>query len=137
MRDDNQSSPRFVVQRHQARTLHFDFRLERDGVLKSWVIPKGLPEEFGIRRLAIQAEDHALEFGDFEGEIPQGEYGAGNIRIWDSGTYEPITWNEREVTVRLFGQRFTGLYQLIRFIRKGEHEWLILRRREDGRSESA
>lgn len=82
------TDPRFVIQEHSARTLHFDFRLERDGVFKSWAIPKGLPERQGVRRLAIRVADHTLAFGDFEGTIPEGEYGAGNVEIWDRGTYE-------------------------------------------------
>ena len=130
--DDNCRSLRFVVQRHQARTLHFDFRLEHEGVFKSWAVPKGIPEEIGVRRLAIQTADHALEFGEFEGEIPKGEYGAGTIEIWDSGSYEPIAWNESEITVRLHGHRVAGLYQLVRFTRKGESEWLVFRRQETG-----
>jgi bifunctional non-homologous end joining protein LigD len=80
--------PAFVIQKHEARTLHYDLRLEKDGVFKSWAVPKGLPEQAGIRRLAVQVEDHSLEFGDFEGEIPAGQYGAGTIEIWDRGSFE-------------------------------------------------
>jgi bifunctional non-homologous end joining protein LigD len=117
--------PRFVVQRHQARTLHYDFRLERDGVFKSWAVPKGLPEEPGPQRLAIQVEDHTLEFGDFAGTIPAGEYGAGTIEIWDRGTYVPSVWTDSEVRFVLDGERFQGEYVLVRFRRKGEREWLL------------
>src|SRR5437867_3722513 len=96
---------RFVVQEHQARTHHFDFRLEKDGVFKSWAVPKGLPDAVGVKRLAIQVEDHELEFGAFEGTIPQGEYGAGEIRVWDSGTYELFEWAEDYIRVKLKGAR--------------------------------
>lgn len=83
---------RFVVQEHFARTHHFDFRLERDGIFKSWVLRKPIPRTAGVRRLAIAVENHDLSFGDFEGEIPRGEYGAGRITIWDRGTYLPSRW---------------------------------------------
>ena len=76
------SSARFVIQEHQARTHHFDFRLEKDGVFKSWAVPKGIPQEAGVRILAIQVDDHELPFGDFEGKIPAGQYGAGTVVIW-------------------------------------------------------
>lgn len=79
--------PRFVIQEHCARTHHFDFRLEKDGVFKSWDVPKGLPEHTGIKRLAVQVDDHDLSFGEFEGQISPGDYGAGKISIWDSGDY--------------------------------------------------
>jgi DNA ligase D-like protein (predicted 3'-phosphoesterase) len=120
-------APRFVIQKHQARTLHYDLRLERDGVFKSWAVPKGLPDRSGIRRLAIQVEDHSLEFGDFHGTIPEGEYGAGSIEIWDRGTYQATEWNANTVVFSLSGQRLQGTYTLIRFSRKGDREWLIFR----------
>jgi DNA ligase D-like protein (predicted 3'-phosphoesterase) len=122
---ENPATPRFVIQRHEARTLHFDFRLERDGVFVSWAVPKGLPEETGVRRLAIRVADHTLEYGDFEGEIPAGRYGAGTIAIWDRGTYGLHAWSEDRIEVTLHGQRYCGRYLLIRFRRKGEREWLL------------
>jgi putative restriction endonuclease len=91
---DTQPGERFVVQRHQARTLHYDFRLSKDGVFKSWAVPKGLPEQAGIRRLALVTKDHDLAFGDFEGTIPAGEYGAGSIEIWDRGEYTEMKWSD-------------------------------------------
>ena len=99
-------SLRFVVQKHAARTLHYDFRLERDGVFRSWAVPKGVPEQAGEKRLAIQVEDHTLEFGDFEGTIADGEYGARQIEIWDRGRYEIGQWLEDTVQFTLHGQQF-------------------------------
>lgn len=128
----DRSGGRFVIQKHQARTLHYDFRLEKDGVFKSWVVPKGVPEDVGTRRLAIQTDDHAIEFGNFEGEIPAGEYGAGSVEIWDSGTYEEIGWSGDEITVALCGQRITGKYQLVRFERSGPDSWLLFKRTSVG-----
>jgi DNA ligase D-like protein (predicted 3'-phosphoesterase) len=122
-------SGRFVVQKHQVRTLHYDFRLEKDGVLKSWAVPKGMPEKAGERRLAIQVEDHALDFGDFEGRIPEGRYGAGTVEIWDRGTYRADQWPNDVIVFELDGKRVSGLYNLVRFPRGGNNAWLIFRPR--------
>jgi bifunctional non-homologous end joining protein LigD len=127
---------RFVIQRHAARTLHFDFRLERDGVFKSWAIPKGIPQKIGVRHLAIEVDDHPLEFGEFEGEIAKGEYGAGTIEIWDKGQYEVLEWIDDRIAFTLHGTRVRGTYNLIRFRHKGPHEWLIFLRRATAQSES-
>lgn len=117
--------PCFIVHEHRSRRPHYDFRLEREGVLRSWAVPKGIPEEPGVQRLAIQVGDHTLEFGDFEGTIPDGQYGAGEIEVWDSGTYVPQEWSERSIKVDLSGMRLRGAYHLVRFERKGSKEWLV------------
>ena len=93
----------FVVQEHHARRLHWDFRLERDGVLVSWALPKGVPDDPAVNHLAVHTEDHPLEYAGFSGEIPRGEYGAGTVTIWDHGTYETVKWDDREVKVVLHG----------------------------------
>ena len=133
MTPDEEMDRRFVVQKHRARTLHYDFRLERDGVFKSWAVPKGVPETLGPRHLAVQVPDHALEFGSFEGTIPKGEYGAGTVEIWDEGTYELLEWTDDSIGFKLHGNRLQGTYSLIRFARKGPRDWLIFRRRDEAR----
>jgi bifunctional non-homologous end joining protein LigD len=117
-------APSFVVQEHHARALHWDFRLERDGVLVSWALPKGVPLNPKRNHLAVATEDHPLEYADFAGEIPSGEYGGGSVSIWDSGTYETEKWSEREVMVVLHGQRVTGRYVLFK---TDEKNWMIHR----------
>ncbi|WP_216210824.1 DNA polymerase ligase N-terminal domain-containing protein [Amycolatopsis aidingensis] len=103
----------FVVQQHHASSLHWDLRLEREGVLVSWAVPKGLPPEPDRSRLAVHTEDHPLEYVSFEGEIPAGEYGAGRMWIWDRGRYETLHWNPHKVEVVLHGERVRGRYVLI------------------------
>ncbi len=121
--------PIFVVQRHEARNLHYDFRLEMDGVLKSWAVPKQPPKEAGTKRLAIQTEDHPLAYADFEGEIPAGEYGAGKVEIWDRGTFQLLKREEKEIVVTLEGEELKGDYVLIRTkYGKGEKGWLFFKR---------
>ena len=126
---------RFVVQRHAARSLHYDFRLERDGVLLSWAVPKGVPLALGERHLAVHVEDHPLDYGDFEGEIPAGQYGAGTVEIWDRGTYELVEEKkDGGLTVHLHGNRLEGLWTLVPAHLDGkEKNWLLLRK--DGGSE--
>jgi DNA ligase D-like protein (predicted 3'-phosphoesterase) len=121
---------RFVLHEHFARHHHFDFRLEHDGVLVSWAVPKGLPDKPGERRLAIAVEDHPPDYIAFEGTIPEGEYGAGEVKIADTGTYAPLEWKPERIEVYLRGSRLTGKYVLIRFRKAGEKEWLILRAKE-------
>jgi bifunctional non-homologous end joining protein LigD len=119
---------RFVVQEHHATRLHWDLRLERDGVAVSWAIPNGLPEVPKDNRLAVHTEDHPLEYLEFEGDIPKGEYGAGKMRIWDHGTYEELKWEPRKVEVRFNGERLQGRYALFP-LDKGEDpkDWMIHR----------
>jgi bifunctional non-homologous end joining protein LigD len=119
-----QSAPRFVVQEHHARALHWDLRLEREGVLASWAVPKGIPPDPKKNHLAVQTEDHPMEYLTFGGEIPQGEYGGGSMHIWDTGTYETHKWGEREVMVTLHGERVEGRYVLFRT--RG-NQWMIHR----------
>lgn len=116
--------PMFVVQEHHARALHWDFRLEHEGVLASWALPKGVPEDPGTNHLAVQTEDHPISYGSFEGEIPAGEYGGGKVEIWDSGTFEVEKWTTSEVMVHLHGSRVAGRYVL--FATKGKN-WMIHR----------
>jgi len=106
------AQPRFVIHEHSARRMHWDLRLERDGVLVSWAIPKGLPEEPGRNHIAPHTEDHPLDYLDFDGEIPAGSYGAGTMRIWDRGRYECLKWEPRKVEVALHGERVDARYAL-------------------------
>jgi bifunctional non-homologous end joining protein LigD len=117
-------NPSFVIQEHHARQLHWDLRLERDGVYVSWAVPKGLPPDQGTNHLAVHVEDHPLEYGSFEGTIPKGEYGAGEVRIWDSGTYEAPVWTDREVKFHLHGSRVDARYAL--FQTDGDN-WMVHR----------
>jgi len=117
---------RFVVQRHQASHLHYDFRLEMDGVLKSWAVPKGVPDEPGVRRLAVQVEDHPVEYLDFAGTIPEGEYGAGTVEIWDEGNYELEQKAPDRLEFTLNGEKLSGGYVLIHTSGKN---WLLLKRK--------
>ncbi|REE99457.1 DNA polymerase ligase N-terminal domain-containing protein [Thermomonospora umbrina] len=114
----------FVIQEHHARRLHWDLRLERDGVLVSWALPKGVPPDPKTNRLAVHTEDHPLEYATFSGEIPGGEYGAGSMTIWDRGAYETETWNDREVKIVLHGSRVSGRYVLFQ---TGGRNWMIHR----------
>src|SRR5262249_23148663 len=107
-----EQEPRFVIHEHSARRLHWDLRLEHDGALASWARPKGLPESPGDTRFAAATEDHPLEYLDFHGEIPKGNYGAGAMTIWDSGTYETLKWEPRKVEVLLRGERVNARYAL-------------------------
>lgn len=119
----------FVVQEHHASHLHYDFRLALDGVLKSWAVPKGVPEEPKVRRLAVQTEDHPLEYAAFEGSIPKGEYGGGEVRIWDRGSFDLKERGSDKLVFVLRGQRLNGAYALVRFKgkEKDSKNWLIMK----------
>jgi DNA ligase D-like protein (predicted 3'-phosphoesterase) len=123
------ASGRFVIQRHHAKHLHYDFRLEMDGVLKSWAVPKGLPTEPGVKRLAVEVEDHAVSYIDFQGLIPEGMYGAGKVEIWDKGTYTLKQRSRDKIEFTLHGEKLSGGYALIRF--KGDKNWLLLKKKEN------
>jgi bifunctional non-homologous end joining protein LigD len=123
------AEPRFVVQEHHATRLHWDLRLERDGVLVSWAVPNGIPPDRSENRLAVHTEDHPLEYLDFHGEIPRGSYGAGTMTIWDSGTYETHKWDAKKVEVTFHGERLSGRYGLfpIGNGEEGKNDWMIHR----------
>ncbi len=129
--NEDGAGPRFVVQEHHATRLHWDLRLEHDGVAASWAIPNGIPEDPRSKRLAVRTEDHPLEYLDFEGDIPKGEYGAGRMRIWDHGTYETHRFDDAKVEVTFHGERLRGRYGLFPLKkRKGEppgRDWMIHR----------
>jgi DNA ligase D-like protein (predicted 3'-phosphoesterase) len=118
----------YVIQKHDASHLHYDLRLEREGVLKSWAVPREPPLKPGIRRLAVQTEDHPLAYAAFQGTIPEGEYGAGTVEIWDSGTYISEKWTEKEIIVNINGEKLKGLYCLIAF--RSDKNWLFFKKKE-------
>ena len=121
---ERSGQPRFVIQEHHARSLHWDLRLERDGVLASWALPKGLPETPKQNHLAVHTEDHPLEYATFEGEIPKGEYGGGKMTIWDRGHYDVEKWTDSEVKFVLHGSRVSGGFVLFQ---TKDRNWMIHR----------
>lgn len=134
--EDNLATNIFVVQKHWASHLHYDFRLALDGVLKSWAVPKGLSLDPSQKRLAIMTEDHPLAYANFEGVIPEGEYGAGKVEIWDRGTWEPLsdlaTWlKQRKLEFVLHGKRLKGTWILIG-LKNNPKNWLLMKKREIG-----
>ena len=135
-------APIFVIQKHDARRLHYDFRIEVDGVLKSWVVPKGPSLNPAEKRLAVPTEDHPMEYADFEGVIPEGEYGAGTVMVWDTGTYENTKEKEGKqvpmgtcieqghITIRLDGNKLKGGYGLVRTGKGDRARWLLIKMRD-------
>ena len=136
------AGPIFVIQKHQASHLHYDFRLEMEGVLKSWSVPKGPSYDPGTKRLAMMTEDHPYDYGSFEGVIPEGNYGAGNVIIWDTGTWEFIEPGDDpvaalragKITFRLNGRKMFGEWALVKIGARGRssrgNEWLLLKHRD-------
>ena len=117
----------YVIQKHQARRLHYDLRLEMDGVLRSWAIPKTPPTEKGVKRLAVQVEDHPVDYANFEGTIPEGQYGAGTVEIWDRGQYVLKERDEDKLIFEIKGNKLRGVYCLVRF--KGRKNWLFFKKK--------
>lgn len=121
----------FVVQKHHASHLHWDFRLEHEGVLKSWAVPKEPPLLPGTKRLAVAVEDHPVSYAKFEGTIPKGQYGAGIVKIWDSGDYVPEKFSSTEIIAHLHGKKMKGKYVLIKTeFRGAKNTWLLFKARE-------
>ena len=131
---------RFVIQKHDASRLHYDFRLEMEGVLKSWAVPKGLPWKRGEKHLAVEVEDHPIDYEDFEGVIPEGSYGGGTVMVWDRGSYlvhgeEPLTALKKgRLHMVLEGKKIKGDWTLIRTrMEGGKNQWLLLKSDTDVR----
>ncbi len=120
----------YSIQEHHARKLHWDLRLEFEGVLKSWAITKEPPSRPNLKRLAVQTEDHSMDYGKFEGEIPEGAYGAGTVKVWDNGTFKEIKIKETEIVVEIEGKKLKGEYVLIRFKPVEQPKnWLFFKRK--------
>jgi len=120
----------YVIQEHHASHLHWDLRLEANGVLKSWALPKDPPREVGVRRLAVPFEDHPIEYADFEGKIAEGQYGTGQVTIWDRGTYEPVFFGDDKIVVNIDGNKLKGKYCLIKSKFQGRDGWLLFKMKQ-------
>jgi DNA ligase D-like protein (predicted 3'-phosphoesterase) len=124
---ENKQGSIFVIQEHDASHLHWDLRLEIGGTLKSWAVPKEPPVEKGLKRLAIQVEDHPIEYANFEGVIPEGNYGAGTVSIWDRGEFVLKEKGEHKLTIELKGKKMHGIFALIKVPNLGKNSWLFFR----------
>ncbi|MFQ5975488.1 MAG: DNA polymerase ligase N-terminal domain-containing protein [Candidatus Hydrothermarchaeales archaeon] len=121
----------YVIHKHQATHLHWDLRLEMDGVLKSWAIPKEPPTTVGLKRLAVHVEDHPLDYASFEGSIPEGEYGAGKVEIWDKGSFDILEKTEDKLVIKIKGEKLKGGYVLVRLKKPGkEKNWLFFKKKD-------
>ena len=118
--------PKYVIQKHDASNLHYDLRMEFDGVLKSWAVPKKPPKKPGVKRLAIKVEDHSIEYGEFEGEIKEG-YGKGTVEIWDKGEFELIDRKEEKIVVEIKGEKLQGKYTVLKTDYEGGDKWLFFK----------
>ena len=118
----------YVIQKHQATRLHYDLRLEMGGVLKSWAVPKTPPAKSGVKRLAVQVEDHPIDYASFEGTIPDGQYGAGTVEIWDKGEYSMKSKSDKKMVFEIEGLKLQGIYCLVRS--KGDKNWLFFKKKE-------
>ena len=123
-------TPIYVIQKHHASHLHWDLRLEFDGVLKSWAVPKEPSKDPKTKRLAVKVEDHPLEYAEFEGEIPEGQYGAGKVKIWDKGTFEVIEKEDTKIIFNIKGKKLKGTFCLIKFTKAGPKNWLFFKKKE-------
>jgi bifunctional non-homologous end joining protein LigD len=131
----------YLIQKHEARNLHFDFRLEHEGVLKSWAIPRGPSMDPGDKRLAVRTEDHPVEYGKFEGSIPKGQYGGGTVMLWDEGTWEPLEdpdegFREGKLKFVVHGKRLQGGFALVRLRsdtgrKQGKENWLLIKEKDE------
>jgi DNA ligase D-like protein (predicted 3'-phosphoesterase) len=122
----------YVIQKHQAKKLHWDLRLEYEGVLKSWAVPKEPPVKEGEKRLAVAVEDHPVDYAEFEGVIPEGQYGAGIVEIWDKGNYEAVKWKDEEIIVDIHGKKLKGKYVLIKTKFGGnKNSWLFFKKKSE------
>ncbi len=138
MSKDHKAKRAFVIQKHDASQLHYDFRLEVDGILKSWAVPKGPSTDPAEKRLAVEVEDHQLSYADFEGVIPEGQYGAGTVMVWDTGSYENIREDgmaschkDGLIEVWLEGEKLQGGYALKRFRGGKKPQWLLIKMNDD------
>jgi DNA ligase D-like protein (predicted 3'-phosphoesterase) len=130
VKQSKKSNGIYVIQKHQATHLHYDLRLEIDGVLKSWAIPKEPPMQPNLKRLAVKTEDHPIEYADFKGMIPEGLYGAGKVEIWDLGTFIPIELDETKIIFSIKGRKLKGDYCLIKLRPKTDQKnWLFFKKR--------